>query len=398
MALFFLVPLALVASAASPPASPMAACSTLLRVVNSSQDASAVILDCIQRLPPGARLDLPPGVFTLRRQLRLEKPITISTAGVSEAFPSCAELRMRRCATILVDLNGNPNPNIMPVEVVADGITLSHLVIEGSENPKLRTDCAIPDRRPLGGGLRIRGSHFTLRKSTLRYFACYTTVEALAGLRFLTFENNHIGPNGDHRPGGVWSDGITIHDAADSVVRHNRFIDNTDVQLIFGGCRRCKIEANEFRHRGSFAGASFAELMLQAFPSTSGNYMGTVVTMNDIDCGPRRRCGYGIMIGANPWKSDEDPHYPGAMFGGSIVRNTVRNAMIGINVDAATGPLDVEANRVENSGGSTQSDCGRRNWPSVNVSPSAMRFVRGNPADQRTESVSTTSCMINRRP
>jgi len=397
MAAFLIIYLALFAGAVSPAAAPRTdACASLHDIAGSSDDASTAILDCIQRLPTGGRLDLPPGVFTIRRQLRVAKSVTISTAGVSDADASCAQLPAHRCATILVDLSGDPNPYIMPIEVAADGITLAHLIIEGGQNPRLRTDCGEPNRRPLGGGMRILASHFTLRKSILRNFTCYTTVEALSGRKFLTFEDNYIGPNGDHRPGGVWSDGITIHDAGDAIVRGNTFVDNTDVQLIFGGCQRCTIEGNNFRHRGSFAGASFAELMLQAFPSTSGDYTGTIVTMNRIDCGPRRRCGYGMMIGSNPWKAGEDPHYPGAMFGGTITRNLIRNAMIGMNIDSPTGPVEFDNNRVEVSGGLASSDCGLHDWPALNVAPSAVRFVRGSPANAPANSISTTRCILNR--
>ena len=203
-------------------------------------------------------------------------------------------------------------------------------------------------------------SNFTVRKSIFRNFTCYTTMEILARANKLTIEDNHIGPNGDHRPGDIWSDGITIHDSEDSVVRRNFFIDNTDVQLILGGCRRCRIENNEFRHGGAFERASFAELMLQAFPSTTGDYTGTVVTGNRIDCGPARRCGYGLMIGANPWKAGENPRYPGAMFGGTITGNSIANALIGINIDSPTGPVEIHGNQVRASGGTHGSDCGLR--------------------------------------
>ena len=246
--------------------------------------------------------------------------------------------------------------------------------------------------------MRVLGSNFTIRKSALRNFTCYTTMEVLDRAKKLLIEDNYIGPNGDHRPGDIWADGITIHDSEDTVVRRNTFVDNTDVQLILGGCRRCRIEDNEFRHSGQFARASFAELMLQAFPSTSGNYSGTVVTRNRIDCGKKHLCGYGIMIGANPWKAGENPRYPGAMFGGTITKNKVANALIGINIDSPTGPVSIYGNEVLSSGGRFRSDCGIKDWPSVNVAPGARRFVRGDPSNQAEGSVSSTSCIVNRQP
>lgn len=379
-------------------AKPANACSEVTALVNSPRDASVALLGCIAKTPPGGRLALAPGTYTLRKQLRIIKPVILTTSGVADSAAACDRIGLARCATLITNLEGFPNPNIMPIEIAADRVGMIHLVIQGSGDPKLRNDCSQPDRRPLGGGMRVLGSRFTLRKSVLRNFTCYTAMEVLARANALTIEDNLIGPNGDHRPGDVWSDGITIHDGEGAVVRRNRFVDNTDVQLILGGCRRCRIENNQFRHTGAFARASFAELMLQAFPSTTGDYTGTVIAANDINCGIARLCGYGIMIGANPWKEGENPHYPGAMFGGTISNNRVSNAMIGINIDSPTGPVRLNDNRVNTSGGRFKSDCGEKMWPSVNIAPGAKRFVLGNVSNARVGSVSTTRCIVNRSP
>ena len=379
-------------------AQPANACPAVTALVNSSRDATTALLNCIERTPSGGRLELAPGIYTLRTQLRILKPVILATSGVLDRAAACDRIGVARCATLVTKLDGFPNPNIMPIEIAADRVSIIHLVLEGSGDPKLRTDCSLPDRRPLGGGMRVLGSHFTLRKSVLRNFTCYTTMEVLARANALIIEDNLIGPNGDHRPGDVWTDGITIHDGEDTIVRRNRFVDNTDVQLILGGCRRCRIEHNQFRHSGAFARASFAELMLQAFPSTTGDYTGTVVTANDIDCGASRLCGYGIMIGANPWKTGEDPRYPGAMFGGTISSNRISNAMIGINIDSPTGSVRLHDNRVRMSGGRFKSDCGAKVWPSVNIAPGAKRFVVGNVSNARPGNVSTAKCIVNRTP
>lgn len=378
--------------------SPVNACSKMNSLVDTSQDASTALLDCIAQTPPGGRLALAPGTYTLRKQVRILKPIILTTLGIVDSAAGCDTIGLARCAILVTKLDGFPNPNIMPIEIGADRVSMVHLVIQGGGDPNLRQDCSLPDRRPLGGGMRVLGSHFTLRKSVLRNFTCYTAMEVLARANALTIEDNLIGPNGDHRPGDIWSDGITIHEGEGTVVRRNRFTDNTDVQLILGGCRRCRIEHNRFRHTGAFARASFAELMLQAFPSTTGDYTGTIVTANDIDCGASRLCGYGIMIGANPWKAGDDPRYPGAMFGGAISGNRVINAKIGINIDAPTGPVRIFDNHVQKSGGRFGSDCGTKLWPSINVSPRARPYVIGNVANERSGQVSTTRCIINRRP
>jgi len=379
-------------------ATPAAACPALKQVAGTQQDATGILRDCIEKTRAGGLLELPAARFVLRQQLRIMKPITIRTKGVAASAPNCHVLGAGKCATLVVKLDGAPNPNIMPIEVVAEGVTFAHLVFQGSKDAGVVADCKLPDRRPLGGGMRVLGSKFTIRKSALRDFTCYTTMEVLDRAKRLLAEDNHIGPNGDHRPGDIWTDGITIHDSEDTVVRRNTFVDNTDVQLILGGCRRCRIEDNVFRHSGDFSKASFAELMLQAFPSTSGDYTGTIVTRNRIDCGKKHSCGYGIMIGANPWKAGENPRYPGAMFGGTITKNRIANALIGINIDSPTGPVSIYGNDVVSSGGRFRSDCGTKDWPSVNVAPGAKRFVRGDPSNQSEGSTSSTSCIVNRRP
>jgi hypothetical protein len=130
--------------------------------------------------------------------------------------------------------------------------------------------------------------------------------------------------------------------------------------------------------------------MLQAWPSTSGDFSGTIVRGNSIDCGPRRRCGYGIMIGSSPW-------YKGRMTGATIAGNTVANAMMAINLDGLTGPVEVRGNEVSNSGGRWDSDCGVKDWPAVNVSPASRPFVRGTASNVADRSVSTAGCLLNRQ-
>jgi len=373
-------------------AQPARACSTLSKLANSPSDAAAALMACIDRLPAGRRLELAPGVYTLHRPVVIAKPVTISTAGIKPGSPGCANLGAGRCATLLINLRHLGASGVMPIQIAANGVTLSHLMIVGvGATPRQRALCGQPERRPLGGGVRVSASGFALRKSVMRNFACYTALEITAGARRPIIEHNVIGPNGDHRPGEVWADGITIHDSEAAVVRHNSFIDNTDVQLILGGCRGCVIEDNRFAHSGAFNKASFAELMLHSWPNTSGNFTGTVVRGNRIDCGPQRRCGYGMMIGAAPW-------YAGRMTGGRIIGNSIRNAMIAINVDALTGPVEIQQNRVQQSGGRFRSDCGTRDWPAVNVGPESRARVTGDPSDQSEASISTSGCLLNRQP
>jgi hypothetical protein len=367
------------------------ACRLFDAYANEASDASRALTDCLERLPPGTELRLRPGVYRLATPVLIDRPVTITTAGIGVRDPDCAHLAPGRCATLLVEAPRWMKARTMPVEVHANSVTFDHLVVRGGgATPGRRSACATDAWRASSGGVRVSGSSFTLRKSVLRDFACYSALEVTAAAKSPTLEFNVFGPNGHHLA-NLWSDGVTIHDSDHASVTGNLFIDNTDVQLIFGGCRDCKIENNRFRHSGAFSSGSFAELMLQAWPNTSGDYRGTLVRANSIDCGAHRRCGYGMMIGSAPW-------YPGRMSGGVIAGNEVSNAMIGINIDALSGPVDMHDNVVRSSGGRFPSDCGVKDWPALNVAPTSRRYLRGEPAQAEEASVNTAGCLLNRPP
>lgn len=365
-------------------------CNDLDKAAGQRVDASPMLAACLRKLPTGGRFELKPGIYLLRSAIRIEKPVTIATAGLSEGSPGCGS-RSAKCATLQIAMDSHSaEERGMPMEVAADRVTLSHLVIDGSGMSKARRrHCADPRMRPMGGGLRISGSDFSLLKSRLSNVACYTAIEIVAGANRPTIAGNVIGPNGDHRPGGNWSDGVTIHESAGAKVSSNLFIDNTDVQLILGGCRSCRIVGNRFRHSGTFSGGAFAELMIHAWPSTSGDYPGTVVERNDVDCGPRRRCGYGIMVGSGPW-------YDRPVSGARVTGNRIANARIALNIDSLDGRSQISGNLVASSGGRFRSDCGVRDWPAVNVAPGSARFVVGDPSNVKEGSVATAHCLLNR--
>ena len=371
-------------------AAPAQACDALARLADGQGDASAALADCLERTPAHGRVELRPGVYRLQQPLLITRPVTILTRGTTAGSPSCTQSDTG-CATLLLDPRRFPESGAMSFEVTSDAVTLDRLIIRGVQpTGRLRGACGRPDQRPAAGGLRVHGvSQFRLTRSVLRDFTCYTALELTAGARNFVIQANVFGPNGDHRPGEVWSDGLTIHDAANAVVQDNRFFDNTDVQLVLGGCRNCRIERNAFSHSGTFRGAAFAELMLHAWPNTSGDFTGTLVSGNRIDCGAQRRCGYGIMIGSAPW-------YSGRTSGGIVADNIVSNALVGINIDALTGPMDIRDNKVRTSGGRHRSDCGVRDWPAVNVGPESRSLVRGDPSDLDEGSVTTRGCLLAR--
>lgn len=110
-----------------------------------------------------------------------------------------------------------------------------------------------------------------------------------------------------------------------------------------------------------------------------------------MDCGVARSCGFGIQIGSLPW-------YKGRASGGEVFGNAVANAMIGINIDALSGPMRIQDNLVRSSVGSFASDCGSRIWPAANIGPASRHFVVGDPSNLEEGSIDTSSCLLNRQP
>ena len=190
----------------------------------------------------------------------------------------------------------------------------------------------------------------------------------MPGSSGLHFERNLVAGNGTHDRRGLWADGLTVIDGADDVIRGNVFRDNTDVQLVLGGCRDCLVADNRIEITDAPDAGAFAGLLVHAWPMTSGDYTGSTITRNTIDCGAARRCGFGIGVGGRAW-------YASPTFGGTIAGNTVTRAQVGINVDDATGPVTMRDNTVTLSGGPVRSRCGLSFAGPVNISARSRPFV-----------------------
>lgn len=367
-------------------------CLRLREMGNVQDDASPSIMACISSLPNHATLRLPPGEYHLRTPLIVSRPVVIETEA-SKPAGACRKGDSTGCAVFLLDkMPKELVDDVMPIEITAPDVTLRAIAVIGSNSRSLdwqRQICLNDSTRPLGGGIRIQGSGFLLKDALIRNVSCYSALEIVASAENPSILGNTIGPNGTHDVHQMWADGITIHDTSAAHVEGNHFRDNTDVQLILGGCRDCIIKGNTFRHSAAFSHASFAELMLHAWPNTSGDFSGSTTSLNDIDCNKARRCGYGIMIGGEPW-------YPARTSGGTVSNNRVANALLGLNVDQLTGPMTIKGNVISRSGGIANSDCGRKIWPAANISPPSQKLVR---TDIDTfSSMSTSKCILLRQP
>ena len=364
---------------------PNVVCSSLSRGLPVIDDLGPALTSCLSVTAQGGVIDLAPKVYYLRTPLTIDRRVTIRSKGVNWADTTCGASGDPRCATIVIQ-----TPAVtarLPIDVSAAGVELSHLIIRGGMSASDRHEfCSDKRLRPSGGGIRVLGEGFRLVGSVLRDLACYTALEATQSAKRSTFERNQFGPNGRHDKSTGWADGLTIHDNANATILNNLFVDNTDVQLILGGCHHCKIEGNVFRHSAAVTSAAFADIMLNVWPSTSGDFTGTRIAGNHIDCGPLRGCGYGIQVGPSPWQ-------PGrTVQGATIVDNTVTNALVGINVDGVSGLTRIERNSVSSSGG-RHTACGNRVWMPINVSPQARPYVSGDFGTAGSQD--SSGCLLN---
>lgn len=369
-------------------AGPAVACEIPKGADRQSVDFAPILSDCIHATPKGGTVELPSGAYTLKSQLIIDQPVTLKTRSSSGAPVDC-KANASTCAIL------NISPEIpvanegLPIWVTSENVSFDGIAVKGFLNKDAQLSeklCRDRSKKRFAGGVRVDANKFSITRSSITEVSCYSALEVIGLKSNFIATNNFIGRNGNHTE-KRYADGITLRDVADAKVENNTFYDNTDVQLILGGCRKCSIRGNQFTHSRDKRGASLAELMVQAWPHTSGRYDGTAVQNNTIDCGPAKLCGFGLMIGSAPW-------YKAPAAGGTITNNTISNARVGINIDGATGMIDVRDNTVTNSGGQFDSRCGVINWPAVNVAPDSKQFIVDQKSVPATQGVNSAGCLI----
>ncbi|MEM8493735.1 MAG: right-handed parallel beta-helix repeat-containing protein [Pseudomonadota bacterium] len=362
---------------------------------NKPRDASGVINQCIQDAPANSILNLRPGRYLLENPIIIDKPLYIKTEGKTIDSAACALENTKSCAVLVAGPEMRPSiPGYGYVDVRSDNVTLGHLVLDGNRAARLDSFAADECRagaNGLGYSSTLRGNEFTMFSSVIRQTLCGTGFAAWPGYTSLMLVNNLVANNGVHDTPGLWADGFTILDVSNSEISRNKFIDNTDIDFILGGCQDCLIQENVIEHTDSFRSSSFAGLMLFHFPSTSsGDYTGSVTSGNIVNCA-NKRCGFGLYVGQTAWTENSEP-----LFGGTVENNVVDNAMLGFNVDLTTGPVIVRNNTVTNSGGVHNTACGARFMSSQNISPeSAVDRTGDSNPDSVYDRRSYTGCIPN---
>ncbi|MCB9653446.1 MAG: right-handed parallel beta-helix repeat-containing protein [Deltaproteobacteria bacterium] len=326
-------------------------CEALRAFAGRSQDASATIQRCIDETPAGGLLALPPGRFTVNDVVRVVgKPITLTTEGVGPSDGKCAWNASSGCAELVAAPGLYRSGGFF--ELAADGSTMDHIVLDGNRTNRTATPayfgCA-SGNNGWGYNMRLMCSNCTVTNSVSKNALCGTALEVAGRGSGARVVNNTIASNGIHNRSGLWADGITVHDYPDSTFTDNEIIDNTDIDFVLGGCARCVVQRNVIRHSPDGQG-SYAALMIQAWPNgTSGDYSGADFSANTIDCGPAKACGFGILIGSDPW-------YSAPIYGGSVHDNVIVNPQQGLTIEDASD-FSVYRNTVSNRAATTRVNC-----------------------------------------
>jgi peptidoglycan hydrolase-like protein with peptidoglycan-binding domain len=359
---------------------PVIVCSALSAFNKSSQDAQPTIKNCIDQTPSGGTLALPAGRYAIASQIKITKPLTLKTNALTSSDAPCSSVSPSACAEIYAFPTFHDDGMLY---IDQNGTSVDHIVIDGNRAARTGSaaaaDC-VSGKPWMGGNIHWNANNSSLSNSVVKNALCGTGlgVEVSTNVSIIS---NTITSNGDHSQTMMWSDGLTLLDLSNSVIKNNQISDSTDVDIIFGGCQNCTISGNTITHGVGYAQSSFAALMLHAWPTTSGNYTGTAVTGNSIDCGASFGCGFGLTIGAHAW-------YDTAAYGGTVFNNTIRHAQQGINVDSGdTKPVHdftIYNNTVTSTAYFTHTKDGLKRTSAYNLEP-------GNGASSIDRSLDTTT-------
>ncbi|MCB9653623.1 MAG: right-handed parallel beta-helix repeat-containing protein [Deltaproteobacteria bacterium] len=326
-------------------------CEALRALNGRPDDAAGVIQGCIDQTPAGQVLALPAGRYMMKNAVTVtQRAITLKTEGRATTSPKCAVSGSSGCAELIADPSLYRSGGI--IDLFATGSTMDHIVIDGNRQGRVGTAaynaCA---QGSIGYGYNMRvGSQCRVTNSVSKNALCGTAMEVSGTGTSVYIANNTIAFNGVHNRSFLWADGITVHDYPNSTFIDNEIIDNTDIDLIFGGCANCTVQRNVIRHTADPASGSYAALMIQAWPgATSGNYTGADFSGNHIDCGPSKACGFGILIGSDPW-------YSAPIHGGAVHHNTIANPQQGLTIEDASN-VSVHHNTVSGRAATSRVSC-----------------------------------------
>jgi hypothetical protein len=247
-----------------------------------------------------------------------------------------------------------------------------HIVLDGNRAARLGSTAAAT----CAGGNNRDGFN-AIARGDGHDFSYNASINALCGTGMewrghgATIVGNAFLDNGDNDQHMMWSDGLTVHEANNSNISDNWCRDNSDIDLIVGGGSNSLIRRNRIEHVSE---VTFGGLMLDNFNGgTSGDFRGTDVSGNTIDCG-NHLCHFGINLGPHAWYLSQN------IIGGEVHDNTVRNGRFCLMVEGAgtaEHPIAVWNNDIGGSPASAEFLCGWRACSDYNIGPDSVVDLRG---------------------
>ncbi len=286
-------------------------------------------------LDAGGVVELEPGLpgYILRKGLRLRKSQT-------QLRSSRPPQRARLLA----------HPELFaPMLAVGDDVSdysLSHLIFDGNVGNRLRRrECK--GYRDFGTNLQPRGSAFALRHVDSIHAMCGSACEVAGSdyeIENCRFENNGFSKDQAPETPEPWADGLTLLRCDQGRVRGNFFKDNTDINIVVGGGRDCRIEGNRIEQSAVYGFAGLHVFNFTGGNSGNGDHSGSVYRDNTI-VSARDRLAFGIVVGPHPWFMNLN-----VRDAGTIENNEVSGAVVGLAVDGIAAGV-VRGNRISGSQG-----------------------------------------------
>ncbi len=350
----------------------VALCPGVTADASGAAPASAAIQTCIDATAAGGTFWLPAGVYRITSALQFTKPITVRTTGTEAAPENCLELPAPGCAILRADDNLNVPRGFIRFGATTN-VTLDHLVLDGNRGARLSSAVAAT----CASGTNGPGFNAATGGCIGCSFTNSVSARALCGTGWewrgdqATITNCVFRENGAHGVANMWSDGLTISQSDSAVITGNRFVDNSDVDLITGGGTNSVISNNTIAH---VTQAAFAGLMLDNFNGgTSGDFTGAQIESNTVTCGAQQ-CDFAIELGPHAWYLSPNT------IGGTLRGNVAVGAKININVEGGgtdEAPLVLIDNVIGAAPAKAAFNCGMHDTTAFNVSPDSRVQVTG---------------------
>lgn len=351
-------------------------CPGVRATLNGIVSASTQLQQCIDQTASGATLEIPAGRYLMTTAVELRKPMTLRTRGTANSTTACLRPDSPYCATLIADPSLNVQSGFLRLVDGTNHITVEHIVLDGNHAARVHTtsgDWCVSGYNRYGFNAYVRGTYHRWAYNASVRALCGTALEWSGD--YGTIVNNFFSDNGEGWDGTLvflWADGLTVHKSDYGLIANNISNDSSDIGIVVGGGVNLQMYGNQINMtwNRAFGGMMLDNFMLPAM----GNFDGAEVYNNVIN-GGEHRLHFGFNMGPHPWHADH-PY----IYGAHVHHNTIRNAMMGLNVEGAgivDHPMVVHDNDVSGSLTHGPFLCGDHWTSNFNIGPDSVVDLRG---------------------